>query len=128
MAVNVRRVDAVDAEQDLVPDVRTLALLRRPDLLDLPRDNGVDCSRLAAFATLRGLTADSKAFGLPIGAIDAIGVRRGTANEELQNLDQLLQELRLTTIGKHEMLTALVDLDRPVVLEALQRAGARVYG
>lgn len=104
-------------------DTRRAAIAGAPGLVTVRDDRG-----LAAFATIRELPSDSKAFGLEIGAIDVVGVRREDLDRRMAALGTLTSAIRERHTERGSLLTMLVDLDRPAVTEAMQAAGALVAG
>lgn len=104
-------------------EARRNAIAAAPGLVAVADERG-----LAAFATIRNLPSDTEAFGVPIGAIDVVGVRNDAVEGRLASVDRLAASIR----DRHEewgsLLTMLVDLDRSAVTEGLQTAGAQVAG
>ena len=98
---------------------RADSLVRAPDLVD-----GGD----AGFAVVRSLGADSAAFRIPIWAIDAVVVAGDDETEQRRNARELLAAVRDDLGSRATLVSLLVDLDRSVLLESLQDAGAHVFG
>jgi hypothetical protein len=85
-----------------------------------------DRGGLVGFAIACPHLTDSHALGTRVGTIEVIGIRDGTPADQAVRIDELLAQVQQESGGS--LLVALVDLDRPIVVDGLQRAGARVYG
>ena len=119
-----RRLQVLDA-----PELEAWEFARRSTLASAPGLVTIaDGRELTGFAVIHARTADSDALGCAIGAIEAIGVRRGVTGEPADRLDELLRRTAREAAQPFRLLTALVDLDHPTILDALQRVGAQVCG
>jgi hypothetical protein len=116
---------------------KRLGVLRQPDdaarwqtaraqtLLHSP---GLVTASGAGFAVASSLDADSAALGTRICAVDALVVAGDDEAAQRRNAHAVIEALRDELRARTDLVTALVDLDRPVFLEALQTAGAQVFG
>jgi hypothetical protein len=132
---------ADDPERFAVNDARDayerLGILREPD--DVARWRAARVEHLThapgridavdrGFAVARALDADSAALETRVHAVEALVVAGDDEAERRRNAGELLEAVRAELRPKADLVTLLVDLDQSLHLQALQSAGARVFG
>jgi hypothetical protein len=125
------------AVNDARDSYERLGILREPDdvarwraarIEALTHSPGVVSAGESGFAVTRALEADSAALQIRIGAVEALVVAGDDEATQRRNAREVLEAVRIELRPRADLVTLLVDLDRPLHLESLQAAGARVFG
>jgi hypothetical protein len=81
---------------------------------------------LLGFAVQQMSATGSRALGTPIAVLEVVGVRAADTNEELDAISKVLEAVRATADAR--LVTSLIELNRSVFVDGMQRAGGRVHG